>query len=183
MSFRGGPQDVFQLIRSIEDRLALLERNGPRTKQNTVRLGNWVIEADGDKKLKMTNLDTGIVTYVGSQSIPFVNSKEWSYAGTVAPSVDVHAPKLACPYNLTLTNVTIQLQTASSTDYTVTTYVDGGPVDIHTLLAGQITALKPISIDIYPGQTLYPVLSSNPSATGTELSITYWYTGIYTGDL
>lgn len=183
MSFRGVDQNLAGLIRSMTDRLTRLEKQVGQIRQNTIRMGQWVIEADGDKRLKMTNLETGEVTYVGDQYIPFVASKEWSFAGTVAPSSDVIAPAWCTPHEITLTHVIVQLQTPSAVDYTVRTYVNDVNVLNTTLPAGLKKKLVTLELDVPGEDNVYPYLEAASGGTGTELSVTYWYTGIYTGEM
>lgn len=191
MTFRATKDGMDGFFRGILDRLDRLERTIGQSRLNTIHLGKWVIEPEGDKRLKMTNLETKEVTYVGDQYIPYRASKEWSWAGTVAPSVDTIAPALAVPDDITLTHITVQLWTASSTDYTIETWTDkremmefSDPVGIHTITlpAGQRKVTAAVDIDIPADYSFYPkVLAS--SGTGTELSVTYWYTGIYNGEM
>lgn len=182
MSYRGEPRDLIQLVQNMNDRLTALERDRAATKQNNVRLGDWVLETEEDKRVRMTNLRTKEVTYIGDQYIPFVNSKEWSYAGVVAPDADILAPKLVTPIDLTLTHVIVSLQTASTSDYTIGTVIEGSTVSTHTLAAGNTKVTWKVSIDVPQDAALYPRITANAAGDGTELSVVYWYTGVYQGE-
>lgn len=67
MSYRREPENVQQLIRSLEDRIKKLENDQGNHRLNQVRIGNLLIEADPrypgtPTGLKITNKSTGIVT-------------------------------------------------------------------------------------------------------------------------
>lgn len=68
MSFRGPDQNIFDIIRTLQERVDLLERGTGSVRQNTIRMGNWVLEPIDDALVKMTNLVTGIESYIGAPS-------------------------------------------------------------------------------------------------------------------
>lgn len=63
MSYRGGNPDLLALIQKMRAEVEELKKE--QVRQNTLRLGNFVLEAEGPAKVKMTNLETGKVSYVG----------------------------------------------------------------------------------------------------------------------
>lgn len=65
MSFRQTDPNIIAIIRSLEADIRALKAQLGSTRQNSIRLGNWVLEAESDEKVRMTNVKTGKVTYVG----------------------------------------------------------------------------------------------------------------------
>lgn len=65
MTFRVTPQNSLDVIRSLVDEVELIKRQVGTTKQNTIRLSNWVLEAIDDSLVKMTNLVTGEESFIG----------------------------------------------------------------------------------------------------------------------
>lgn len=65
MSYRGVNQSALDLIRDLKDEIEVLKRQVGSVKQNTIRLGDWVLEAVDDSRVRMTNLVTGEISYIG----------------------------------------------------------------------------------------------------------------------
>lgn len=65
MSYREVDPNIVSLIKSLQADIEFLKNQIGKTRQNSIRLGNWVLEAESDEKVKMTNVKTGVVTYVG----------------------------------------------------------------------------------------------------------------------
>lgn len=177
MSFRGDDQNLIHQFRALKLEVEKLKKNQGAQRQNTVRLGNWVIEAEADRKLMMRNVDTGETSYVGA--FPFVGSKEWSYAGTVNPADDVYAPPLSCPHDIQVTHAIFQFQTSSSNTYSLSTFVNDTLQNTVLIPSGVRKYAVEMNLAITEGANFYPVLAANGSGTGTEFSVTYWYVGIY----
>lgn len=68
MTFRITPSNVLDVVRGLVDELDTLKRQTGTVKQNTIRLGDWVLEAVDDSLVKMTNLVTGEESYIGGVS-------------------------------------------------------------------------------------------------------------------
>jgi hypothetical protein len=66
MTFRVTSSNVLEVVRGLVDEIDVLKRQTGTVKQNTIRLGNWVLEAEADELVRMTNLVTGVVSYVGA---------------------------------------------------------------------------------------------------------------------
>lgn len=65
MSFRDVDPGLVALIRKLQDEIADLRASVGAVRQNSIRLGDWVLEAIDDEKVRMTNLVTGVETFVG----------------------------------------------------------------------------------------------------------------------
>jgi hypothetical protein len=68
MSYRRPDQNAIDLIRSLTERVEQIERGTGTVRQNTIRMGQWVLEAVDDALVKMTNLTTGVESYIGAPS-------------------------------------------------------------------------------------------------------------------
>lgn len=183
MSFRGGDQNAVELIRSLSERVTQLERQTGARRQNTMHLNDWVIEAEADTRVKMTNLKTKAETYIGDQPIPFFSGMAWSYAGTVANDATVNAPKMYFPIDIKLNYVTVSLQTPSLSTIEVVTHVRDAAKVQYDLPFGEVFVSYALDIDVPAGMSLYPQLLAEPTGTGTDLSVVYWYSGVYHGVL
>lgn len=69
MSFREVDPDLVKIILELQKDISELQAGLGKTRQNTVRLGDYVLEAESDEHVKMTNVRTGDVSYVGWQTI------------------------------------------------------------------------------------------------------------------
>lgn len=183
MSFRGVDKDFGSLIRGLQDQINEIKRNTGKAKQNTLRLGNWVLSAEEDTRIAMTNLITKKTTYVGEQSIPFVGSKEWSYSGVVSPKVPFLAPAWGCPYPVTINRVIYHLQAASSSDYLLNNFIGTTNVQQFTLLAGRTFFEQRVEWDVIEGTKFFPGMEASSGGSGQELTVEYWYNGLYPGGL
>lgn len=65
MTIRNVDQNLVQMIRDLQEEVRLLKSNVGSTRLNSIRLGNWVLEAVDDSLVKMTNITTGEESYIG----------------------------------------------------------------------------------------------------------------------
>jgi hypothetical protein len=65
MTYRGTTNTSLDVIRDLIDEVNELKRQIGSVKQNTIRLGDWVLEAVDDSLVKMTNLVTGEESFIG----------------------------------------------------------------------------------------------------------------------
>lgn len=65
MTFRVTPTNVLDVVRELVDQIDVLKRQTGTVKQNTIRLGDWVLEAVDDSLVRMTNLVSGEESYIG----------------------------------------------------------------------------------------------------------------------
>lgn len=65
MSFRQTNENIVDMLRQMRGDVDELISQHGRVRQNAVRLGNFVLEAEADTKVKMRNLETGVQSYVG----------------------------------------------------------------------------------------------------------------------
>lgn len=68
MTIRNIDQNLVQMIRDLQEEVRLLKSNVGSTRLNSIRLGNWVLEAIDDSLVKMTNIETGEESYIGGVS-------------------------------------------------------------------------------------------------------------------
>jgi prefoldin subunit 5 len=65
MSYRSIDPDIAEIIKQLRTEIESLRAQIGAIRQNSIRLGNWVLEAVEDEKVKMTNVKTGAETFVG----------------------------------------------------------------------------------------------------------------------
>ena len=177
MSFRGTDPNLQAYLRGLEDRLRRVERGTGQVRQNTIRLGNWVLEAEGDSYVKMTNLVTGAESRVGDPTeVVFPDSAvPWSYAGVVNPDADVLPATWSHVNAIRLKRLTVEFQTPGTVPYTVNTRVGGVSRGTHTINAGESQRTWPLDINVGAGVKFWPLLSANASGDAEDMSITYWF--------
>jgi hypothetical protein len=65
VSYRASKQDIVSILKGMIQEVRGLKEATGSVRQNTLRLGDFVLEAEDDTKVKMTNLGSGVQSYVG----------------------------------------------------------------------------------------------------------------------
>jgi hypothetical protein len=112
MSFRSVDGNIADVIKSLQSQINELRNGVGATRQNTIRLGDWVIEAITDHRLKMTNTVTKEISYAGGPS----ELPPFSHGGalTAADSSDYPVPFDCTVLELAVTLRTLDAETAFS---------------------------------------------------------------------
>jgi hypothetical protein len=175
MTFRGTTTTSLDVIRDLIDDVDALKRQVGSIKQNTIRLGDWVVEMESDTVIKTTNLSTGAVSYIGLPGDPSDNvfDQKWSYSGIVKPTANTSGQKWPCPFDCQISSLWLTLQTASSTAYSIRTYVNNVLQTTSVLPAGSLQQEFSMHVRLRPGDILYPMILTAASGTGTQLGIVY----------
>lgn len=105
MSFREVNQNALDVVRQMKDEIEQIKREMGATRQNTIRLGNWVLESVDDSLVKMTNLTTGVESYIGGvggdggDGGGFVEIPAFSFGGVVrkAFNQNIFTGQWPCP--------------------------------------------------------------------------------------
>lgn len=175
MTFRGTTNTTLDVVRNLIDEVDTLKRQVGSIKQNTIRLSDWVIEMENDTVIKTTNLTTGIVSYIGLPIDPVENifDQKWSYSGTVNPSSNTPGQRWPSQFYCQVKSLFLTLQTASSSSYTINTYVNDALIKSSTLASATEEQEFSLQITLFPGDYLYPEIVANAAGNGTQLGMVY----------
>lgn len=183
MTFRITPQNSLDVIRNLVDEVERLKRQIGTVNQNTIRLGNWVLEAEADELVKMTNLVTGAVSYVGAnaESTTVVESGEGAYV-EIPPfslggllrnafgSVNMRTNTYIMPVDFSVTTLSSTLVNLSSSGPTFALYNNG--VAVYTspaLSANEMTVT--VDLAFVEGDILYVEVTNDGDGFNAGLSV------------
>lgn len=180
MSVRHVDQNILDLIRSLQEEVKSIRATLGATRVNSIRLGNWVLEAEADELVRMTNLATGAVSYVGANQLESAAGMDevlWSYSGTVAPTSDIAGQLWLAPFKIQIKTLTLTLTSVSTVSLDVVTKINGATLTTSTLPENTASIVINLpTTTLVKGDSLQPtLLSPEAGADGEQLGMAYRY--------
>lgn len=181
MSYRGANLTAVDILRNYKDELDRLKLDQGTTKQNTIRLGNWVLEAEADELVKMTNLITGVVSYVGANADTtvvegggaYVEIPPFSFGGLIRNSfgtVNMRSNTYTMPVDFTSTTMSITLANAAEEGIVFDLYQN----DVVAYTSPTITAdikIEDLDLEFLTDDALYVEITEDGSGFNAGLSV------------
>lgn len=167
MSFRDVNQTGLDVVRQMKDDIDQNERDTGSVRQNTIRLGQWVIGANG-AVITFTNTVTGKQHFFGGR-------EEWSYSDVVIIDENTDGAWVHPPYDIKLHTLTLTLQKSSSDLIAVQTMVNGAAVGAPGIIhPGQEVGTIALDINVGVNDKYWPQIRPT-EGDGEMLGIVYDY--------
>lgn len=183
MTVRNVDSNLVQIIRDLQEEVKQLKANQGSVRLNSIRLGNWVLETVDDSLVKMTNLTTGLVSYIGAPGEgggtaeggdgAYVEVPPFSFGGIVRnafSTVLMRTNVYEMPVTFEVTQIVATLVNRSGAGPIFRLYRNDVIVFTSTSLSADRTVFQP-TFTLEAGDQLYVEVSDDGSGFNTGLQV------------